>query len=119
MDSIIVHDIDDRHYTFANRYWSTSRAWGHETSLFLNNGWRIGRAKVRYYNRTWERYTFQSCMRAAVRSAIAMYTARHLASWLYQHNQSRFKRWQKAACLQEASASPDIQALHQLLEKIG
>lgn len=52
-------------FSFACRGWSTSRAWGHE--VFLLDGWHeCGRARVRYYNRTWECYTFQSAMFEAV-----------------------------------------------------
>ena len=39
--------------------YSTSQAWGHEVRAFYN-GQEIAKHRVRYYNRTWERYQFES-----------------------------------------------------------
>lgn len=52
-------------FVFASRYWENSRAWGHECYL-LDGVRECGRARYRYYNRTWECYTFQSVMFGAV-----------------------------------------------------
>lgn len=52
-------------FVFASRYWENSRAWGHECFL-LNGAGEAGKARYRYYNRTWECYTFQSVMAGAV-----------------------------------------------------
>ena len=39
--------------------YSNSRAWGHEVKAFYR-GREIEKNRVRYYNRTWERYTFET-----------------------------------------------------------
>ena len=52
-------------YEFVCFYWETSNAWGHEVHL-LKNGLEFSKARVRYYNRTWELYTFQSAMYEAL-----------------------------------------------------
>jgi hypothetical protein len=39
--------------------YSNSRAWGHEVKAFYR-GREIEKNRVRYYNRTWERYQFES-----------------------------------------------------------
>lgn len=39
--------------------WSNSRAWGHEARLFYK-GEEVAKNRVRYYNRTWEAYQFDS-----------------------------------------------------------
>lgn len=39
--------------------WSNSRSWGHEVKAIWN-GNEVSKNRVRYYNRTWERYTFET-----------------------------------------------------------
>lgn len=48
-------------YNIVNEYWETSRAWGHKSTLVAPWG-EVESRKVRYYNRTWESYTYQNCM---------------------------------------------------------
>ena len=48
-------------YSIVNEYWETSRAWGHKSTLVAPWG-EVESRKVRYYNRTWESYTYQTCM---------------------------------------------------------
>ena len=48
-------------YNIVNEYWETSRAWGHKSRLVAPWG-EVESRKVRYYNRTWESYTYQTCM---------------------------------------------------------
>lgn len=53
-------------FTFASRYWSNSQAWGHECYLLQDGIGEVAKERYRYYNRTWECYTFQSVMDGAV-----------------------------------------------------
>lgn len=48
-------------YNIVNEYWETSNSWGHKSTLIAPWG-EVGSKKVRYYNRTWESYTYQTCM---------------------------------------------------------
>lgn len=48
-------------YNIVNEYWETSNAWGHKSTLIAPWG-EVESRKVRYYNRTWESYTYQTCM---------------------------------------------------------
>lgn len=52
-------------FEFACRGWETSRAWGHEVYMF-DGVMEVAKARVRYYNRTWEAFRFQSAMLQAV-----------------------------------------------------
>ena len=62
---LIRKNINGIEFTFTNNTWSNSNGWGHETRLF-QNCCEIGKNRVRYYNRTWECYTYQSCMQGCV-----------------------------------------------------
>lgn len=65
-------------YEFASRYWEASRAWGHECYLLHDGIGEVGKARYRYYNRTWECYTFQSVMFGAVEDYKKQELARYL-----------------------------------------
>lgn len=63
------YEVEGVKYNFLCRTWETSQSWGHEVEL--KEGYRtIATARCRYYNRTWEMFTFQSCMIKAIDEAI-------------------------------------------------
>lgn len=74
-----------------NESWSTSRSWGHKTNVIIND-FDYGKYKVRYYNRTWENYTFQSCMRGAIAKVMRYNITRYLENYKYTNNITRFKK---------------------------
>lgn len=67
---LVKRIINDKEYTFVNNTWENSNGWGHETYLLKNNN-EIGHNKVRYYNRTWECYRYQTCMSGCVYDLIS------------------------------------------------
>ena len=88
-----------------NESWSTSRSWGHKTNVIIN-GYDYGKYKVRYYNRTWESYAFQSCMRGAIAKVM-------------RYNITRFKKGQREKLIAEYKESNDLMLdLEQTLQAI-
>lgn len=71
-------------YTFVCNYWETSRAWGHEVHL-IKGLHEVSKARVRYYNRTWEKYTFQSAMFEALENYKRDEQERYLNNYKYKH----------------------------------
>lgn len=45
--------------------WQTRYSWGHEATISANC-MEIARSRIRYYNRTWESYRFQSVIHSAL-----------------------------------------------------
>ena len=118
-------------FQFACNYWETSNAWGHEVRL-CKHGVEVGRARVRYYNRTWEAYTFQSAMYSAVENYkqkeieryLNNYKLTHeLKGWNYESHEEwekPFKRGEKAQALKEfetTETAKDIKALKEYVER--
>ena len=62
-------EINGVKFTLVCESWSTRSSWGHEVTLYKNDYAKIGRAKIRYYNRTWESYQYQSAIKAAAKKA--------------------------------------------------
>lgn len=60
--------IEQKHagrYSFICWGWREAGRWGHEVRL-LDRGREVARSRIRYYNRTWEQYRFQTAMMDAV-----------------------------------------------------
>lgn len=62
---ILNKKINKNNYEFVNEGWCNSTGWGHRSVLF-KNGHQISENKIKYLNRTWEQYEFQSCMYGCV-----------------------------------------------------
>lgn len=61
---------DFKKFTFVCEYYETRNSWGHKGKVIYNgNDFNIS-DKIRYYNRTWEKYTYQALLRSLVNKAI-------------------------------------------------
>lgn len=101
-------------YTFVCETWENSRAWGHKVTMFRND-YEMLSNKIRYYNRTWEMYRYQSCMQGAVRKAIEEYKETALNSYRYKNNVTKIKQDLKDKIYAENEI---IQELEQLYKEI-
>jgi len=71
MEDIFRITINDHPFRFDCRSWGTRSGFAHGAELTDTKTWqRLGEAKCFYLNRTWECYTFQSAMLAAISHAI-------------------------------------------------
>lgn len=59
-------EINGVKFTFVCESWRTRNSWGHEVTLYKNDTFKVGRAKIRYYNRTWESYLYQSAIKTVI-----------------------------------------------------
>ena len=110
-------------YTFACRGWETSRAWGHEVFL-LNGASEVGRARYRYYNRTWECYRFQSAMFGAIEDYKKQELARYLNNRKielglrgFDENWNEFEKpWRRGEKKREVDAFEETEVAKQIKE---
>lgn len=58
-----------KNFSLVCQYRDRSGAWGHEAVLLFNNH-EQERQKTRYYNRTWERWTFETAGKNVIYKAI-------------------------------------------------
>lgn len=86
--------INGNRWELVNEYWETSNSWGHKTTI-IRNGYDYEPHKIRYYNRTWEAYTFQSCMSGAVSEIKEEELNRYIENYKSKNNVTRFKRGEK------------------------
>lgn len=59
-------EINGVKFTLVCETWNTRNSWWHEVTLYKNDTFKVGRAKIRYYNRTWESYQYQSTIKNVI-----------------------------------------------------
>lgn len=78
-------EINGVKFTFVCESWTNRNGWGHKVTLYKNNVLEIGTCKVRYYNRTWECYLYQSAIRSVIRNVINELTEREKTAFKKSH----------------------------------
>lgn len=111
--------INNTVFTFINQSWSKTNAWGHQSDLFKGDR-HIATNRIRYYNRTWERYTFESCMSGCISNYINKLLLKELEEYKRKNNITRFKKSEKDKVLTEIELnSTDIINLRALYGHIN
>lgn len=105
-----------KEYNIVNEYWQTSRAWGHKSTLL--SSYEIATNKVRYYNRTWEMYTYQTCMFGLINSEIEKSQKSYITQYKENNGISRFKKGQKEEILKEWATTEYAKDLLEIKERI-
>lgn len=104
-------------WKLVNEGWSTSRAWGHRT-VVIRNGYSYEDHKVRYYNRTWECYTYQTCMSGAIETIYQDELNRYIEDYKESNNIVRFKKGQKDEVIKKFDSETLGQDLLEIKEAI-
>lgn len=103
-------------FKFVCESWSTSRAWGPRVKLYTGTNYApIADVKIRYYNRTWEAYQYQSCMRAAVDKARSEHGARLIAYYKEDHNIKRLTKERRAQALEHDDHWNTLNELYKMI----
>lgn len=112
--------VNECTWTFVNEYWETRNAWGHRTNILRNNYDYGINHKVRYYNRTWEMYTYQTCMRGALAELKEQELEYYIKQYKDLHNIERFKKGQKEQVIEKfnnTEIGKELEILKQAIEE--
>ena len=104
-------------FKLVNEGWSTSGAWGHKTTV-IRNSYDYEPHKVRYYNRTWESYTFQTCMSGAVETIYENKLNNYIQRYKEKNEIIRFKKGEKEKVIKEFEQTDEAQDLLELKQAI-
>lgn len=105
-------------YNIVNEYWETSRAWGHKSTLIAPWG-EVESHKVRYYNRTWESYTYKTCMYGLLDSILENDFKNYITREKENNGIARLTKGKKAELEQKWSDNSYIQDLMEIKERIS
>ena len=107
-----------REYNIVNEYWETSRAWGHKSTLVAPWG-DMGSRKVTYQNRTWERYTYESCMSGLINTILEDNLKSYITQYKEKNGISRLLADKKAEVIKEWEQKEYTQELMEIKERIN
>ena len=106
-----------REYNIVNEYWETSRAWGHKSTLVAPWG-EVESHKVRYYNRTWESYTYQTCMGGLLDTILEDNLKSYITQYKEKNDIARLTSLQKDMIKAEWQEKEYTQELMEIKERI-
>ena len=104
-------------YNIVNEYWETSRAWGHKSTLIAPWG-EVESRKVKYINRTWERYTYESCMSGLIETILEDNLKSYITQYKEKNDITRLLADKKAEVIKEWEQKEYIQDLKEIKERI-
>ena len=107
-----------REYNIVNETWETSRAWGHKSTLIAPWG-EVESHKVRYYNRTWERYTYESCMSGLIETILEDNLKSYITEYKEKNDITRLTSLQKDMIKAEWQEQEYTQELMEIKERIN
>lgn len=106
-----------REYNIVNEYWETSNSWGHKSTLIAPWG-EVESHKVRYYNRTWERYTYESCMSGLINTILEDNLKSYITQYKEKNDITRLLADKKAEVIKEWEQKEYIKDLMEIKERI-
>ena len=107
-----------REYNIVNEYWETRSSWGHKSTLVAQWG-EVESKKVRYYNRTWESYTYQTCMCSLLRSILENDLKDYITREKENKGITRLSKEIRAELEQEWNNNSYTQDLKEIQERIS
>ena len=105
-------------YNIVNEYWENSNSWGHKSTLIAPWG-EVESHKVRYYNRTWESYTYQTCMSGLLDTILENNQKSYITEYKEKNGISRLLADKKAEVIKEWQEKEYIQELMEIKERIN
>ena len=107
-----------REYNIVNEYWETSRAWGHKSTLIAPWG-EVESRKVKYLNRTWESYTYQTCMSSLIETILEDNLKSYITQYKEKNDITRLTSLQKDIIKAEWQEKEYTQELMEIKERIN
>ena len=72
--------------------YETSSSWGHKAELIRNTDYTLNTYKIRYYNRTWEKYEYQSVIKSVISDYLNYLLNEYINDYKADNNIKRLKK---------------------------
>lgn len=92
--------------------YETSNSWGHKATLIHNGTHELNKYKIRYYNRTWECYQYQSVIKSVLDDYISYLIDDYINDYKAQNNITRLKKSQRDELTKQAKTTTIIEKLN-------
>ena len=106
-----------KEYNIVNEYWETSNSWGHKSTLIAPWG-EVESRKVKYINRTWESYAYQTCMSGLIETILEDNLKSYITQYKEKNDIIRLLADKKAEVIKEWEQKEYIKDLMEIKERI-
>ena len=94
-------------YSYDNR-----SSWGHKAELIKNNDYTLNTYKIRYYNRTWECYQYQSVIKSVLSDYMTQLINDYINDYKTQNSITRLDSNIKQQLTDQAKQTPLYEKLN-------
>ena len=98
--------------------YETSSSWGHKAELIRNNDYTLNTYKIRYYNRTWECYEYQSVIKSVLNDYIDYLIKDYINDYKTQNSITRLKSQQREELTRQAKMTPLVEKLETFYKEL-
>ena len=98
--------------------YETPSSWGHKAELIRNNDYTLNTYKIRYYNRTWECYKYQSVIKSVLNDYIDYLIKDYINDYKTQNSITRLKSQQREELIKQAKQTPLVEKLETFYEEL-
>ena len=98
--------------------YETRNSWGHKAELIRNNDYTLNTYKIRYYNRTWEYYEYQSVIKSVLNDYIDYLIKDYINDYKTQNNITRLKTTLKEELIRQAKMTPLVEKLETFYKEL-
>ena len=98
--------------------YETPSSWGHKAELIRNNNYTLNTRKITYYNRTWEKYEYQSVIKSVLSDYIDYLIKDYINDYKTQNNITRLKTTLKEELIKQAKQTPLVEKLETFYKEL-
>ena len=98
--------------------YETPSSWGHKAELIRNNDHTLNTYKIRYYNRTWECYQYQSVIKSVLNDYIDYLIKDYIDDYKTQNSITRLKSQQREELIKQAKMTPLVEKLETFYKEL-
>lgn len=98
-------------YKIVAESWETYNSWGHKATLFKGDC-ELTHSRIRYLNRTWECYQYQSVILDAIYDAIKLRQTRLVDDYKLQANVMRMTKNRKENLYKDDTELQELEELY-------
>lgn len=98
--------------------YDTRSSWGHKAELIKNNDYTLNTYKIRYYNRTWESYQYQSVIKSVLYDYMTQLINNYINDYKDTNSITRLKSTLKEELTRQAKMQPLFEKLNTFYEEL-
>ena len=115
---ILTKKINGFNYQFNCKTYENYYNWGHKVQFIVNNR-IVSEYKITYYNRTWESFQYQTCMRGAINDYYNIQFNFYLMDYKNINGITRLTKEKKEDLQKQFNKKDDIKSLLKLKKIIN